>query len=94
MQTQTTIVKWGNSQAVRMPKAILDSVLFKVNDTVEVTAENGQIVIKKVSPEPTHKMLRQRVEEFYGKDFDTVIDEDRYDFEEIGWGAPMGDEVW
>ena len=91
---KTTIVKWGNSQAVRMPKALLDSVLFKVNDPVEVLAENGQIVIKKIDSIPEHKTLRQRVEEFYGKDFETVIEEESYEFEEISWGAPVGDEVW
>ena len=91
---QTTIVKWGNSQAVRVPKTILDTVLFKVNDPVEVLAENGQIVIKRIKAKPKHRTLKQRVEEFYGVDFETVIKEELYEFEEISWGSPVGEEIW
>jgi antitoxin MazE len=31
----TTIQRWGNSQAVRLPKTILEVLLLKENDQVE-----------------------------------------------------------
>ena len=90
---QTTIVKWGNSQGVRVPRAVLDSVFFKENDRVEILAENGQIVIRKIEQRPVHKTLKQRVEEFYCKDFETVLREESYEYKEIDWGSPVGDEI-
>ena len=44
---QTTIVKWGNSQGVRLPKMLLESANIADNDTVDLIAENDSIIIKK-----------------------------------------------
>jgi antitoxin component of MazEF toxin-antitoxin module len=44
---QTAIVKWGNSQGIRLPKAFLKNINLSEDDTVEVTSENDTIVIKK-----------------------------------------------
>jgi len=38
--------------------------------------------------------MRQRVEEFYGADFETAISENSYEFEEVDWGQPAGGEIW
>ncbi|MCL1805558.1 MAG: AbrB/MazE/SpoVT family DNA-binding domain-containing protein [Clostridiales bacterium] len=48
----TTIVKWGNSRGVRLPKALLDVVGLSVNDSVEIVAENNMLIIK-----PTRERL-------------------------------------
>ena len=37
---QTNIVKWGNSQGIRLPKMLLDSVNLTDSDTVDITVEN------------------------------------------------------
>lgn len=60
-----TIQKWGNSCAVRIPKGALESADFKENDTVVITAENGQIVIRLA--ERRHKTLRERLCSFSGE---------------------------
>ena len=46
---QTTIQKWGNSQAVRLPKAILDILLLKENDLVMISTKDNSIIIKKAT---------------------------------------------
>jgi antitoxin MazE len=43
----TTIQRWGNSQGVRLPKIILESMSLRENDQVEITVFNDSIVIKK-----------------------------------------------
>ena len=89
----TTVVKWGNSRGIRLPKPFLESLNLKENDKVDVFTENNKIIIQK-SVYPKHKTLKQRVEEFYGKNFETVLKENEYDFEEADWGQPEGNEVW
>jgi antitoxin MazE len=88
----TTIVKWGNSRGIRLPKPFLENLNLKDNDTVDIFTDSDAIIIKKSVSR--HKSLRQRVEEFYGKDFETVLKENPYEFEEVDWGKPVGDEVW
>jgi len=87
----TTASKCGNSRAIRLPKPILESLGLKDNDTVDIILDNDRIIIRKKFP---HKSLKQRVEEFYGKDFETVLKENPYKYEEIDWGKPVGNEVW
>ena len=86
---QTTIVKWGNSQGIRIPKAFLQSIQIAENDHVDVTLENEKIIIKK-SNEKKHKTTRERLIEFYGEDFM----QKREPQKEIDWGGPVGEEIW
>ena len=43
---RTAIVKWGNSQGIRLPKILLDAVGLSDNDSVEIIAENNMLIIK------------------------------------------------
>jgi antitoxin MazE len=70
------IVKWGNSQGVRLPRYLLDSVRLSDNDVVEVTAENDSIIIRKAA-DRKHRTLKERLEGFKGA----------YVFEEWDTGA-------
>jgi antitoxin MazE len=36
------VAKWGNSLAVRLPKAIVDALELKAGDHVEITAAGGR----------------------------------------------------
>ena len=94
----TTIQKWGNSQAVRLPKNILESVSLQENDKVEITsdAETDTIVIRKVSHRRRAKIsLEERLETFYQKPIDEILADDTlYTPVEIDWGPPVGKEVW
>ena len=81
----TTIQKWGNSQAVRLPKAILESVSLEENDKVEITADSEVIIIKKASRRRrAKKSLEERFADYTGE----------YECEEYDWGKPIGREVW
>ena len=87
----TTIVKWGNSRGIRLPKPFLENLDLKDNDTVDVITDSGKIIIQKSHQ---RKTLKQRIEEFYGKDFETVLKDNIYEFEELDWGKSMGEELW
>jgi antitoxin MazE len=86
---QTAIVKWGNSRGIRLPKAFLQTIDLREDDTVEVTLENDTIVIKKTG-EKKHRTTKERLIEFYGEEFGgKPIPQ-----EEIDWGKPLGKEIW
>jgi len=84
-----TIQKWGNSQAVRLPKAILETAEIKENEQVHILAERNQIVIKKLRNHREHIPLAERLKNWNGKPYE-LNDEDKewLDLE------PVGDEVW
>jgi len=78
-----TIQKWGNSHAIRIPKAILETALFKADEQVEIIVEDNKIIIKK-AVRKKHITLEERLKDFNGE----------YVFEECDWGKPMGNEIW
>ncbi len=77
----TTIQKWGNSQAVRLPKAILEIASLKENDKVEIKVQDGNVVI---IPVKKHLTLKERVSEYQGD----------YRCSEWDTGQPSGKEVF
>ena len=81
---QTTIVKWGNSQGVRLPKLLLDSVNLADNDAVEVRAVDDKIIITKAN---RHKTLAERLEGWDGTY--ALSDEDREWLDM----SPVGEEI-
>ena len=86
---QTTIVKWGNSQGIRLPKAFLQNINLTENDPVDVILENEQIIIKKTNVK-IHKTTRERLIEFYGREYNRKHTPQN----EIEWGNPVGKEQW
>ena len=78
-----TIQKWGNSQAIRLPKVLLETASLKENEQVQILATQNQIVIKKIEPK-RRKTLKERLEGFEGD----------YVFEEWDTGKPVGSEVF
>jgi len=93
---QTTIQKWGNSQAIRLPRPALDAAMLQENDPVEVIAENGTITIKKATRKRrAKKSVDERLEEFYNKPIGEILaDDSLYTPSEYDWGQPVGREVW
>jgi antitoxin MazE len=79
----TQIVKWGNSQGVRIPKALLDILNISGNDTLDISTKDGTLIIKKVS-DSKHKTIQERFADFNGS----------YEPVSIDWGEPQGDEIW
>ena len=86
----TTIQKWGNSQGVRLPKVLLESIALKEKDSVEINIVEDSIIIKKAPRKRRSKIsLKERLKDWNGKPYE-LTDED------ISWlnMKPMGDEVW
>lgn len=78
MQTQTTIQRWGNSLAVRLPRAFIDELKVKQHSPITLTIINGQLMIE---PEITLDS------------FVASMDPNNL-HDETGWGEPQGVEVW
>ncbi|WP_276623876.1 AbrB/MazE/SpoVT family DNA-binding domain-containing protein [Syntrophomonas wolfei] len=77
----TTIQKWGNSQAVRLPKDILEEANLQENDKVQIKVRDGNVII---IPDKKRKTLKERIAEYKGD----------YECNEWNTGKPSGNEVW
>jgi len=80
----TRIQKWGNSQGLRIPREVLEKAHVAVNDEVDVSAEEGVIIITPV------KRVRR------GRNLAELLSRipDDYEAEEEDWGMPRGKETW
>jgi len=78
----TTIQKWGNSLAIRIPKAFADEVGLDQGSEIDIQIVDGQIVIKPV------KKLTYDLETLLSQ----VIESNLH--AEVDTGTATGDEVW
>lgn len=75
------IVGWGNSPAIRIPKAILEQARIRQGDEVDIKVEEGRIALDPVKPRLTLETLVAG-----------ITPENRHG--ELDWGPPVGKEVW
>ena len=75
------LVKWGNSQAVRLPKSILEAAQLTEGDHLEITVEDGHIVLEPEVARPTLASLVSK-----------ITKQNRH--KEQNWGRPVGNEIW
>ena len=81
----TTINRWGNSSAIRIPRHILTKANFEVGTDVEITSpKEGEIVLRAVRKRKTLQQI------FAEANYDGEFIQS----EEIDWGAPQGEEIW
>ena len=85
----TTIQKWGNSQAIRLPKAILETASIKENEQVQILAERNRIVIVKPRSKREHIPLAERLKDWNGQPYE-MTNEDK-EWQDM---KPVGEEVW
>ncbi|WEZ83125.1 AbrB/MazE/SpoVT family DNA-binding domain-containing protein [Rhizobium sp. 32-5/1] len=45
--TKVTISRWGNSSAIRLPKAVMDELGLADGQTVDLTVKDGRAIIEK-----------------------------------------------
>ena len=77
----TTVAKWGNSLAIRIPQNIGDRIDLKEGTAILIDAIDDKIII-------THKKLKYTLKKLLSR----VNSED---FEgEYDWEQPVGEEVW
>jgi len=79
---ETKVQKWGNSLALRIPKALAEETHITQDMTVTLTVEDGVIVIKPVT------RRRYSLEELVAQ----VTEENIHS--EIDMGPSMGNEGW
>ena len=77
----TTIQKWGNSQGIRIPKVILDTVKWNENEEIIILVENEKLIIEKAN---NRKNIKELFKDYKGK----------YEPVDIDWGETLGDEIW
>jgi antitoxin MazE len=77
--------KWGNSLALRVPKAFVDEIGASDGKAAEMTVSNGKLVIE---------IARMRRKRRYKLDelVSGITADNRH--EQIDWGPPVGNEVW
>jgi len=80
----TKIQTWGNSQGLRLSKALLAEVAMAVGDDVDVSVHDGTIVIT-----PAHRVRG-------GHDLRDLVRRMPKDDKpaELEWGRPAGREAW
>ena len=81
------IQKWGNSDGLRIPKAILSELNIKTNDEVDISINNNQIIITK--PKKTRLSLEERF-----KIYDNLPQEEKAQKEYVDFGCDVGKESW
>ena len=80
----TKVQKWGNSQGLRFPKALLEDARIKVGDAVQVSVRGQKIIVEPLKKIRGKYNLRGLVSRM-PKD---------HRVEEVEWGTPVGKEEW
>ncbi len=78
--------KWGNSLAVRIPKALADVVKASDGKRAEIKVENGSLVLRPIA-KPARKPRYTLDELLTGMTRDNVPPE-------VDWGPRRGNEAW
>ena len=84
MAAQTTICKWGNSLALRLPKHVADEARLVEGSTVEIDVEDGTL---RVTPARKRFLLSELIADEPPRDKGSASPE-------ADWGERRGDEVW
>lgn len=78
---ESTIRKWGNSPAVRLPSAALKAAGYRMDERLRVTVEPGRIVLEPIGE------YRYELSDLV----DAITPENVHG--EVGTGAPRGREA-
>jgi antitoxin MazE len=82
MAMKAQVAKWGNSLAVRIPKAAADAAKLKAGDDLDLAVESaGSLTLSKKKRRPTLKELMRG-----------MTKENRHP--ETDWGDTVGNEEW
>ncbi len=79
---RTKVKMWGNSQAIIIPREVLQEADVAVDDILDVKVSNGMIMLVKPF---RHRTLEERAAEYGGRlELDGEFD----------WGESGGREIW
>jgi antitoxin MazE len=78
---KATIQKWGNSLAIRIPKNISKDTRVSEGSDINITVENGKIIL---SPSPKEFSLKELLKNITNENIHS----------EVSTGDHMGGEIW
>ncbi|MDA9424435.1 MULTISPECIES: AbrB/MazE/SpoVT family DNA-binding domain-containing protein [Bradyrhizobium] len=78
--------KWGNSLALRVPKAFADEIGARDGRAAEMTVADGKLVIEIALPK--RRKRRYALDELVAG----ITPDNRHD--ETDWGRAVGKEIW
>lgn len=80
----TTIQKWGNSYAVRLPIKAMHKLNLRAGNTVTISESEHDGTLSIIPVKPRKQTLTEMLSR--------ITDENRHG--EIDWGDAVGNEVW
>ncbi|OCL82132.1 AbrB/MazE/SpoVT family DNA-binding domain-containing protein [Arcobacter porcinus] len=77
------ISKWGNSQGLRMPKDIMETLELKVGDDVRITLTDGKVIIEPIKKDILNYDLKELISKIPNdykaiEEFDKVIGKEEW----------------
>jgi len=78
--------KWGNSLALRVPKAFADEIGASDGKAAEMTVNDGKLIVE--IKRPRRRKPRYTLDELVAG----ITPDNRH--EEIDWGPAVGNEAW
>lgn len=82
MKTTSSVKKWGNSLAIRIPNVVIQDLGLSENSNIQIVS-NG--VSATIQPSKHKKVTLDEL-------VAAITPENRH--EEVDWGKPVGKEVW
>ena len=79
---KTTVKKWGNSAAVRIPASVMVAMHLTLDDLVEVREDAGRIIIEPTRPKTYD--LKELLRGINAQNLHAPVD----------FGPPSGNEFW
>jgi antitoxin MazE len=77
----TKIQKWGNSLAIRLPKALFESGKFSLGTVVSFEERGSEVIIR--SAQKRLPTLKEALKGAKSSDFEPLMD----------WGPDVGEEI-
>jgi antitoxin MazE len=79
---EVIVKKWGNSAAVRIPAAVMETAKLALEQPVDIRAENGRVVIEPINKKEYD--IQRLIKGISGKNCHAPVE----------FGRPVGHEVW
>ena len=83
---KVAFLKWGNSLALRVPKAFAQEIGASVGKAANMEVRDGKLVVEIAKPK--RRRRRYTLEQLVAG----ISPENRH--HELEWGPPVGNEVW
>lgn len=84
--TEIPIAKWGNSSAIRLPKAVMEELGLKQGQKLQLTVKDGKGIIEPITERPPKITLEWILSETVRLGAENVP-------ETVEWGPDVGEEI-